>query len=117
MSKKFKKDKKSKKQAEKNIFEDESLLSKNRELNNTIFQAAIQQNSIFEETDWLEKVDEEIAAFNDGYIDKNLVENHKIPGMGAAEVPSAKVFADRMTNLLKNPSSLDFKSSITSSIL
>lgn len=105
MSKKSKKEKK--KKSVKNIFEDDSLISKNREANNAIFQAAIQSNSIFEETDWLEKVDEEIAGFSDGYIDKNLVENNNIPGMGINEIPSAKEFTERMTNLLKAPSSLD----------
>lgn len=109
-AKKSKKQKKSK-TAEKNIFEDDeliSLMSQNREQTNEIFQAAIQTNSIFEETDWLEKVDDEIAAFGDGYIDKNLIENHKIPGMTIANsTPDSTIFTKRMTNLLKAPSSLD----------
>jgi len=111
-SQKIKKSKKPKKSktAEKNIFEDDeliSLISQNRERTNEIFQAAIQTNSIFEETDWLEKVDDEIAAFGDGYIDKNLIENNKIPGMRTNLTPDSALFTKRMTNLLKAPSSLD----------
>ena len=50
---------------------------------------------------------QEISFSSLFYIDKHLVENQTIPGMGMPEVPSALEFTERMTNLLKSPSSLD----------
>jgi len=74
-----------------------------------IFQAAMRENSIYEETEWLDNVDQEILGFNDEYLDRHLVEMQRIPGMGAKSTPNAKVFTERMTKLLKAPSSLDSK--------